>query len=158
MVVDPAPIDAGMDAGFDAGRDAGMVVDPPPSPPDASAALMLEEAEDDAAFTEDGASSGAFASPTSGRDSAPQNTLRTDDLPLTDPPSPRLVARREEERVLVRIDGVRDAFSTRWESDGAVEGDGPEVAWTPASDVDHIRVAVRTRGGVAVVTLRASAV
>ncbi len=180
MVVDPPPPDAGMDAGFDAGRDAGMVVDPPPPdaamddagfdagtdsgmvvdppPPPDPMSQRLPEAEDDAAFEDDGALKRRLRLVDQWRDSAPQNTLRTDDLPMTDPPSPRLVARRDDARVLVVVDGVGVPFSTRWESDGDVEGDGPEVAWRPASELDQLRVAVRTRGGVAVVTLRASAV
>jgi hypothetical protein len=36
-----------------------------------------------------------------------------------------------------------------------VEGSGPEVLWAPADADDQIRVAVRTRGGVAIAALRA---
>ncbi|MCB9595038.1 MAG: B12-binding domain-containing radical SAM protein [Sandaracinaceae bacterium] len=180
MVVDPAPQDAGMDAGFDAGTDSGMVVDPPPpdaamddagfdagddagmvvdpAPFDAAMSSLLPEAEDDAAFTEDGSLKKRLRLVDQWRDSAPANTLRTADLPMTNPPAPRLRATRADELVRVTIDGVREPFSTRWESDGDVDGDGPEVAWRPASETDQLRVAVRTRGGVAVVTLRATAV
>jgi len=54
--------------------------------------------------------------------------------------------------------GVRESFGTRWEAEGAIEGDGPSIAWHPASAEDQLAVAVRTRGGIAVVTLRASSV
>jgi len=93
------------------------------------------------------------------RDTMPRNALRTDDLPLTDPPRPRLVAERgADQLVRVVVDGVSAPFTARWESDGTIEGDGPEVAWRPASGFDQLRVAVRTRGGVAVVTVRADTV
>ena len=89
--------------------------------------------------------------------------MRTDDLPLSAPPAPTLVAARDGERVRVSIQNVAGPFTVRWESDGAVEGDGPaegwsEALWTPMDDEDQLRVAVRTRDGVAVVSVRASAV
>ncbi len=159
MVVDPAPVDAGMDAGMvvdPAPVDAGMVVDPPP--PDAAMSSRLPEAEDDAAFAADGQLKRRLRLVDQWRDSAPRNSIRTDDLPMTSPPSPRLIAARDEQLVRVSIDGVSAPCSTKWESDGDVEGDGLAIAWRPASDTDQLRVAVRTAGGVAVVTLRASAV
>jgi hypothetical protein len=57
--------------------------------------------------------------------------------------------------VRVRVVGGPDAVSTRWESDGLIEGAGREVLWIPEADTDQIRVGVRTRGGVAVLALRA---
>jgi hypothetical protein len=45
------------------------------------------------------------------------------------------------------------AVSTRWEAEGAVEGDGLEVLWLPSGPHDRLRLAVRSRGGVAVVSL-----
>ncbi len=183
FVVDPVPVDAGRpdagpDSGFvvdppppdagrpDAGPDSGFVVDPvpidggfvaDPLPPDAGTA-MLEEAEDDAAFAENGALKKRLRLIDQWRDSSPQEAIRTRDLPLDDPPAPTLSAQRDGEVVRVAITGVHVPFSTRWECDGVVYGDGPEVAWTPRSEHDQLRVAVRSRGGVAVVTLRASAV
>ena len=74
------------------------------------------------------------------------------------PPQPRLSAKRDGELVRVSIEDVREPFGTRWEADGVIDGDGPEVAWAPASQTDQLRVAVRTRGGVAVVTVRANEV
>lgn len=173
FVVDPAPIDAGVDSGFvvdpvpeDAGVDAGFVVDPPPPDFDASAAaeqlrdpsVRLAEAEDDDAYLPSGALKRRLRLVDQWRDSAPRDAVRTADLPLASPPVPELRGERDGERVRVTITNVRDAFGTRWEAEGAIEGDGPSVIWSPASAEDQIAVAVRTRGGVAVVTLRAQSV
>jgi anaerobic magnesium-protoporphyrin IX monomethyl ester cyclase len=156
MVVDPPPPDAGFDAAsLDAGVDAGMVVDPPPMDQGMSA---LPEAEDDAAFAETGEPKRRLRLMDQWRDSSPRNGVRTDDLPLSDPPAPELSATRTGASVRVRIGGVRVPFSTRWEAEGEVRGDGPEIEWIPADETDQLRVAVRTRGGVAVVTLRASGI
>ncbi len=185
FVVDPVPPDAGRDSGFvvdppppdagrDAGTDSGFVVDPPPpdagrdAGPDSGFVVdpapidggmaSLEEAEDDAAFAENGALKKRLRLIDQWRDSSPRDGIRTRDLPLDDPPAPVLAAQREGELVRVTIRGVSVPFSTRWECDGKVHGDGPEVTWTPRSEHDQLRVAVRSRGGVAVVTLRAGAV
>jgi len=88
-------------------------------------------------------------------DTSPKATARTVDLPLFDPPRPRLAARRDGEVVVVRLEGLGVPFSTRWEAEGDVAGDGSEVRWTPEGPADRVRVAVRSRGGVAVVSLRA---
>jgi radical SAM superfamily enzyme YgiQ (UPF0313 family) len=87
-------------------------------------------------------------------DTAPKKTARSVDLPLFDPPRPRLSARRDGEHVVVRVDG-ETRFSTRWEADGEIEGTGAEVRWRPREPADRVRVAIRTRGGVAVLSLRA---
>jgi hypothetical protein len=47
-------------------------------------------------------------------------------------------------------------MTTRWEGDGTIEGDGREVLWTPAdASAGRLRVAVRTKGGIAVVSVGA---
>ena len=46
-------------------------------------------------------------------------------------------------------------MSTRWEADGEVTGNGIEVRWRPSDAADRVRVAIRSRGGVAVLSLRA---
>ena len=52
-----------------------------------------------------------------------------------------------------------DGISVRWEADGIVDGDGREVRWTPEDAGDSaLRAAVRSRGGIAVVSLRARSV
>jgi anaerobic magnesium-protoporphyrin IX monomethyl ester cyclase len=173
FVVDPPPPDAGRDAGFvvdppppdagrDAGRDSGFVVDPPPADMDGKMSLLhleeQEEAEDDAAFLADGRLKKRLRLIDQWRDSGPSLSVRTTDLPLADPPAPELRATREGDLVRVTITNVHVPFRTRWQCDGIVHGDGAEVAWTPKSEHDQLRVAVRSRGGVAVVSLRASAV
>ncbi len=184
FVVDPAPIDAGVDAGFvvdppppDAGIDMGLF-EVAPSPLDGRGNLeklrdpsaptlrdpavpgsdRLAEAEDDEAYLPSGALKRRLRLVDQWRDSAPRDAVRTVDLPLSAPPVPELRAQREGELVRVTIVGVRESFGTRWEAEGAIEGDGPSIAWHPASAEDQLAVAVRTRGGVAVVTLRASSV
>jgi radical SAM superfamily enzyme YgiQ (UPF0313 family) len=180
MVVDPPPPDAGRDAGDsgfvvdpvppDAGTDSGFVVDPPPPPMDGGAAAeqlrddsvmlasALPEAEDDDAFTRTGALKRRLRLVDQWRDSAPRDAIRTTDLPLASPPTPELRAERDGERVRVSVTNVRESFGTRWEAEGAIDGEGPSVLWQPASAEDQLAVAVRTRGGIAVVTIRASSV
>lgn len=183
FVVDPAPIDAGRDVGNDAGfvvdpapidaampdsavndaGDAGFVVDPVPWDMGASADQLrdddvrLAEAEDDEAYMPTGALKRRLRLVDQWRDSAPRDAIRTTDLPLASPPAPELRAVREGELIRVTITGVRESFGTRWEAEGSIDGDGPSIAWRPASAEDQLAVAVRTRGGIAVVTLRASA-
>jgi hypothetical protein len=178
MVVDPPPPDAGRDEGvatdtpdsgfvvdpvpddapIDAPDDTGFVVDPPP--PDAGMAAADRpadrEAEDDRAYAEGGALKRRLRLVDQWRDSAPVRSVRTGDLALAAPPSPRLVGRREDGVIVVRIEDVPGTYGTRWEAEGVVDGDGPEITWRPASDRSHVRVAVRSRHGVAVVSLRAS--
>ena len=165
FVVDPAPWDMGSPT--DAGTDSGFVVDPPPADFDASAAaeqlrdqgaVRLAEAEDDDAYLPSGALKRRLRLVDQWRDSAPRDAIRTVDLPLSSPPQPELRGERDGDRVRVTVLGVRESFGTRWEAEGTIDGDGAVVEWVPASAEDQIAVAVRTRGGIAVVTLRASAV
>ncbi|RLB49103.1 MAG: hypothetical protein DRJ42_21710 [Deltaproteobacteria bacterium] len=53
----------------------------------------------------------------------------------------------------VQIEGGPEAIGTRWQAEGDVEGDGRTVLWRPSDPDDRLRVAVRTEGGVAVVSL-----
>jgi radical SAM superfamily enzyme YgiQ (UPF0313 family) len=171
MVVDPPPPDAGRDtpamsadtpdSGFvvdpapeDAPVDTGFVVDPPP--PDAGMAAADREAEDDRAYAESGALKRRLRLVDQWRDSAPVRSVRTADLALSEPPAPRLVGKREDGVIRVRIEDVPGSFGTRWEAEGELAGEGPEITWVPATERSHVRVAVRSRRGVAVVTLRAS--
>jgi hypothetical protein len=82
-------------------------------------------------------------------------SVRTADLPLHDPPAVRLTAQPEGEAFRVTVVNAPPAISTRWQATGHVAGDGGEVVWRPSSTADQVRVAVRSRGGVAVVSLRA---
>jgi radical SAM superfamily enzyme YgiQ (UPF0313 family) len=145
-VVDPPPYDAGvMDARPDvrdaADEDAGMVVDPPPQ--DAGMQGALDLSTDPSAPTDHW------------RDSAPRRAVRSDALPLFDPPQIRLSAARDGKAVRVTLVGAPAGASTRWEAEGDLEGADREVLWEPASDDDVVAVAVRSRGGVAVTLLRA---
>jgi hypothetical protein len=88
-------------------------------------------------------------------DTAPTDTLRTADLPLFEPPQMKLAARREGEHILVSLQGLTALVSTRWEGDGPIEGAGPEIRWRPTGPADRVRVAVRSRGGIAILSLRA---
>ncbi|NOY93006.1 MAG: radical SAM protein [Deltaproteobacteria bacterium] len=164
-VVDPAPADAGMDVGIsdplppdagvtDAGSDASMdasVVDPPP----ADAGMVVDPAPSDA---------GAALTPDvpvrrlidQWRDTSPVGAERSRAVALYAPPRPRLIVEREGESVRVRVGGVSANFSARWEAEGAVDGEGGEALWTPANDADHLRVGIRTEGGIAVLSLRAA--
>ncbi|MCC7535782.1 MAG: radical SAM protein [Deltaproteobacteria bacterium] len=173
MVVDPAPPDLGPD---DAGEpDVPMVVDPAPPDlgPEDSGPMVVDPPPPDMGMSaipaerDPMASAPVLEGATPRRrlrlidqwvDSSPRESVRTDDLALSDPPSPRLRARREGDVVHVAVEGVRAPVTTRWESEGAVEGEGLDVRWSPVDSTDQIRVAVRSRNGVAVVTLRASAV
>jgi len=125
---DPPPADSGVEdvSPFDNWAD--------PVPPDASeAALGLDRFHD----------------------TSPRRAVRSNDLPLFHAPQVKLEAARDGAQVAVTLRGLGRGMSTRWQSDGEIEGDGARVVWTPCSPDDQLRVAVRSKGGVAVVSLRA---
>jgi hypothetical protein len=178
MVVDPPPPDLSLDAG--APPVPPMVVDPPPPdmshPPEPPRPIDTDAGAPPARKRDGGVGAldlesldraGSLGVPDEERrqrrlplidqwfDTSPKTTARTVDLPLFDPPRPRLAARRDGEHVVVRIEGARGQVSVRWEADGAIEGSGLEVRWRPEGARDRARVAIRTRGGVAVLSLRA---
>ena len=173
VVVDPPPPDAGVDVVVvdppppDAGVDV-VVVDPPPPdagldsvvvdmvPPDAGFDHVADPPPADAGLEVDSGKDAKLID--QWRDTTPKRAVRSDDLPFFDPPSVIVVAKRDGDRIRATLSGGPDAISTRWQSDGAIEGDGREVAWEPASPDDQLRVAVRSRGGVSIATLRASEV
>jgi anaerobic magnesium-protoporphyrin IX monomethyl ester cyclase len=90
------------------------------------------------------------------RDTSPRRSMRSTDLPLYQPPVIALSAVREGDGVRVSIQGNPGPIGTRWQADGEIVGDGTTVQWTPSSGDDQIRVAVRTRGGIAIASLRLS--
>lgn len=92
------------------------------------------------------------------RDTSPRRAQRTRDLPLYAPPTFSLAAERSGDRVRVRIEGGPENVTARWEASGQVIGTGREVEWVPDSEDDQIRLAVRAKGGIAVVSLRVSEV
>ena len=89
-------------------------------------------------------------------DTSPKRAVRSADLPLYHPPQVKIEAQREGEQLIVTLCGYRTGMTTRWESDGQVSGEGGQVRWTPGSEQDQLRVAVRSKGGIAVVSLRAA--
>ena len=91
------------------------------------------------------------------RETAVQDVMRTTDLPLFDPPRVRLRATWKDGAVEARLEGVPDAGATlRWQAEGPIEGEGEVVRWSPAAADDQLRVAIRTKGGVAITSVRAS--
>jgi hypothetical protein len=127
VIVDPLPPDAGW---YD------------PLPYDASNTIPAQNAAD----------------PSAGhwRDTSPRGARRTQDLPLWGPPEITLSARWDGDAIAVRLDGGAKAMTVLWHAEGPVEQDDRAARWTPASNDDQLRVAVRTRGGIAVVTVRAA--
>jgi radical SAM superfamily enzyme YgiQ (UPF0313 family) len=85
---------------------------------------------------------------------APAKLKRSQDLPLCLCPEIRLAGEWQGGRVAARLDGAPGSFSTRWQAQGSVEGEGAQVLWTPSSDEDQLDVVVRTADGVAVTLLR----
>lgn len=162
MVVDPVPPDGGFGGfggfggtggtGAQAGE-GGMVVDPPP--PDDGLSMIEIERERERAAAELAKEPRKLRLIDQWFDTSPKATVRTVDLPLFDPPRLRLKARREGEYVIVTLDGASVPVSTRWEADGDVTGSGAEVRWRPHGPADRVRVAIRSRGGVAVLSLKA---
>jgi len=160
MVVDPPPLDAGGQeippvvdpAPWDAGSPDYLIVDPPP--PDAGAEdvpPVVDPPPPD---------SGALgAAPVSGdqllaalRKVSRPYAARSQDLPMHAPPSLVLAVSGAGQERLVRVHGVPEGASVRYEvSGGAIEGEGSSVAWRGATAGDQVRVAVRASGGVAVV-------
>jgi radical SAM superfamily enzyme YgiQ (UPF0313 family) len=137
-VVDALPPDAGQETGYD-----GTVVDPPPV--DAGMETRLEPRR--------------LPLIDQWRDTSPRRAVRSADLPFSDPPEVRLHARWEGDVIVARLEGGPDGVGLRWEGDGSIEGEGREVRWRPGSTPDDtLRVAVRSRGGLALVSLRARAV
>src|SRR5262249_36516683 len=122
---------------------------------DASASLLPGEAEDDRAYEPGGALKVRLRLADQWRDSSPQEGVRTGDLPLFDPPTPELVAVKDGDVTRVTVKGVGGAATLRGECAGEVRGDGKDVEWIPADREDVLRLAVRTKGGIAVVSVRA---
>jgi len=151
--VDPPPMDQGPDMYRDiwpvdpapppdSGPDYFGGDPPPPEPEPGPGALLLPEPDGDRV-----AVTGHF------RDTAAR-ARRSEDLPLFYPPVVSLKAAVEERGIRVTLLGGPDAIGHRWEGDGIIEGEGREVLWQPEADEDQIRVGVRSRGGVAVASLR----
>ncbi len=90
------------------------------------------------------------------RDTTPRTVERARELPLACPPEISLEASRDGEFVRVLLRGATvDTAGMRWQASGRIEGEGTEVRWRPSSIDDALRVAVRTRGGVSIASVRA---
>ncbi len=135
-VDDPLPPDGG------GGYGGGEIYDPAPPPYEDS-----RDAESNSRTMQSRQATGAW------RDTSPAYAARTADLPMFAPPKPQLVARRQGKSLYVELLGVDEPASTRWESEGQINGLGRNVRWTPKNEKDRLRAAVRTRGGVAVISL-----
>ena len=146
-VGDPIPADSGpRDVSGDV-RDAGTNEPPFAVDPVVDARLGLQVSPDspggrDAATREHWANT------------APARMKRSQDLPLCLCPEVRLAGEWQGGKIVARLAGVSGTFGARWQAQGQVEGEGGEVLWTPSSDEDQLDVAVRTRDGVAITSLR----
>jgi hypothetical protein len=173
QVYDALPYDSGMD-------DEPQVYDPLPS--DSNDDAEVGDAEDepqvydalpydggmDASEGGKGSAKGASGGPhailtrdrgqvvDSWRDSSPRRSIRSTDLPLFRPPSIRLRATPVDGHVRVSVEGCDEPMGLRWKADGTVTGEGESVEWLPSSPQDQICVAARTKGGIAIASLRAS--
>ena len=152
VVVDPPPPDAGRDVvmpdqmavdplPFDAGVDVMGPVDPPPPDAGRRDALNLPRR--------------ALPLIDQWRETAPKRSRRDAVIALHAPPDASLVVRRGDGDVRVSVEIGGAPASARWEGDGAIVDEGLSARWTPGDPEDQLRVAVRTRGGVAVLALRA---
>lgn len=176
-VVDWVPFDAGlMDADVDAmlPEDATVVDDAPADagvldstvivPPDSTVVdwVPFDAGVADPAPADNGMAA-ANRAPDSAclalidqwRDTTALRAVRSTDLPLSAPPNVELSAERDGDHVRVVVRGGPHEMSYRWHGGGEIDGDGREVRWKPESMDDHIRVAVRSAAGVAVVSMRA---
>ncbi|MFO0757951.1 MAG: radical SAM protein [Byssovorax sp.] len=161
FVVDPVPPDGGGGSGGfggsggaggkGAGGQGGMVVDPPP--PDGGMGAL--EIPDHPSATDPGREPRKLRLIDQWFDTSPKTTVRTVDLPLFDPPRMKLASRKEGDAVIVSLLGAVVPVTTRWEADGVIEGAGLSVRWSPQGPKDRLRVAIRSRGGVAVLSLPA---
>lgn len=168
MVVDPVPPDGGFggmggSGGGIGGKggEGGMPVDPAPADIDGgfggNGALNPHLMEGD----EDAEKAALAQGPKKLRlidqwfDTSPKVVRRTVDLPLFDPPKMRLSGKREGESIVACLEGPNVPVSTRWEAEGSIDGAGLSVRWRPLGPLDRVRVAIRSRGGVAVLSMRA---
>jgi len=89
------------------------------------------------------------------RDSSARKAARTRDLPLYEPPAMSLAATRHQDEIEVELLDGGATFTALWQVNGERIGDGGSCQWRPRSPDEQICVAVRTQGGVAIMSLRA---
>ncbi|MDD9932830.1 MAG: radical SAM protein [Myxococcales bacterium] len=139
------------------------LVDPVPEPIDAGVAD-----EDDGGLADDDAgATSSLEQPAGPRrlklidqwaDTSPTGTGRRADMPLHRPPRIRLKAQHGADGIELSIDGLLERAQVYWAGDGWLQDEGMTARWRPTTERDHVRVAVRTASGIAVVSLRASQV
>jgi radical SAM superfamily enzyme YgiQ (UPF0313 family) len=143
MISDPLPQDQGVEVMIsdppppDAGKKKDIIIVDPP-PPDqgvGDASSMLDQM----------------------RDTGPRRAVRSDDLPLFDPPGVNLLASRTADGIRVTIACDADPVTCRLETDGRLEQlvEGQVILWRPESAMDQLRVGIRSEGGVTIKALRA---
>jgi len=88
-------------------------------------------------------------------DTSPRRAMRTDDLPLHQPPAVSLVITRTPQCIRLRIHGIGPDMSAEWSGDGAIEVQAGEAIWTPGDPSDRLSVAVRGSGGVTMLSAEA---
>ncbi len=141
MVVDALPDDGGKDASEDADS---MVADPPP----ADGGMSLNDTDVRRLDVID-----------QWVDTGARRAAKSRDLPLYEPPEIEIAAVRVGDAIEATLRGAPDGAAFRWEAEGPIDGAERTVRWTPAEGADDaLRVAVRTRGGISVASLRAKAV
>lgn len=141
MVVDALPDDGGKDASDDGDS---MVADPPP----ADGGMSLNDTDVRRLDVID-----------QWVDTGARRAAKSRDLPLYEPPEIEIAAVRVGDAIEATLRGAPDGAAFRWEAEGPVDGTERTVRWTPAAGADDaLRVAVRTRGGISVASLRAKAV
>jgi anaerobic magnesium-protoporphyrin IX monomethyl ester cyclase len=160
-VVDPPPPDQGVDSPISdpLPPDQGMkkdviIVDPPP--PDKGVTPLPDGSVVDMVPPDKGVGDASSVLDQM-RDTGPRRAVRSDDLPLFDPPGVNLVASRTVEGIRVVISCDANPVTCRLETDGRLEQlvEGREVLWQPESAVDQLRVGIRSKGGVTIKSLRA---
>jgi hypothetical protein len=131
-------------------------VDPPPPPPPPDP--LPPPSGQQSSIGDPAASDAGSASFT---DTTTWSIGDADDLPLYRPPRISLAARREptatgNDLIVVSLESSCTPMSVRWSADGTIRERGSTVRWLPDSEWAQLRVAVRTRGGVAVAAIRAA--
>lgn len=154
--VDPLPPDSGPRDTTSVGRDAGPELPPVMDPPVAPFSALLSPQETGHGREMTQRRSDRWTDHWT--DTQPTRLKRSTDLPLCLCPEIQVSGRWQGDKVMAAVRGASGHFAVRWQSQGQVEGEGTQVAWTPSSDEDQLDVAVRTPDGVSVTILRLAAV
>jgi anaerobic magnesium-protoporphyrin IX monomethyl ester cyclase len=88
-------------------------------------------------------------------ETTPRRLVRSEDLPLFDPPLVRLESHPTGSSIRVAVAGGEPEMTLRWQAEGSISGEDRQVIWEPASAEDALTVVVRGSGGITFATLRA---